>query len=277
MLISNDNNLKDSGSVANKDIDSGNPLKSYMSIKKANKLVTALYMVTDIIREDEPLRIRLRTLAMNLLSDIHRFDVLKRVAVMSFIEEILSILSVAKDLRMVSEMNFSILEKEFINLRSSINNYFDTDGNWIKNLVQGGETDSTAVDDKDQKANSFNLLENKNKFVSNGHRSTIFISKGHKTNIGVQRGSTLLKALDSISMSNSKEDFEKKRLHRRNFILDIIKRNPNGVSVKDIMVYVRNGHEDMGDKTLQRELVGMVSDNLIYKTGTKRWSIYFAK
>src|SRR3989344_3111766 len=37
--------------------------------RKTNKLVTALYMVTDVIDKEEPLRNKLRTLGLEILSD----------------------------------------------------------------------------------------------------------------------------------------------------------------------------------------------------------------
>ena len=37
---------------------------------KTNKLITALYMVTDTIEKEEPIRLKLRTLGVEILSDI---------------------------------------------------------------------------------------------------------------------------------------------------------------------------------------------------------------
>ena len=52
---------------------------------------------------------------------------------------------------------------------------------------------------------------------------------------------------------------------------------PNGVSIKDIVLALRNLGEERGEKTLQRELASMVKDGVLYKTGEKRWSRYFIK
>ena len=63
---------------------------SLMSYTKTNKLVTALYMVTDILDKDEPLRNKLRTLGLEILSDISMskmpFDILKISQVLSFLD-----------------------------------------------------------------------------------------------------------------------------------------------------------------------------------------------
>ena len=64
---------------------------------------------------------------------------------------------------------------------------------------------------------------------------------------------------------------------------DIIKVNSEdqGLTITDIK---HKGHAipkglvaSCGEKTLQRELISMVKDNMLYKTGEKRWSRYFVK
>ena len=76
---------------------------------------------------------------------------------------------------MISEMNASILKKEFFQLSGSIEEY-------QKSNLFGGN--STLTDFFREEEDSMDLLnENKN------------YSIGHSTRIGVQKGSTLLKAL----------------------------------------------------------------------------------
>ena len=73
-MLGEEKNLKDSERKNIKDISSvpapyqaaGFGSGSYT---KTQKLITALYMVTDIIDKDEPLRNKLRTLGVQILSD----------------------------------------------------------------------------------------------------------------------------------------------------------------------------------------------------------------
>jgi len=55
------------------------------SYTKTHKLITALYMVTDIIDKDEPLRNKLRTLGTGIISDMHLVERNSTGYTMSFI------------------------------------------------------------------------------------------------------------------------------------------------------------------------------------------------
>jgi len=47
------------------------------------------------------------------------------------------------------------------------------------------------------------------------------------------------------------------------------------MSIKDIDLALQGLGEKCGEKTLQRELVSMVGDGVLKKSGEKRWSRYF--
>jgi len=87
-----------------------------LSYTKTDKLITALYMVTDIIDKDEPLRNKLRTLGIEILSDISS----RPSNICIKISEIMSFLDIASAMDIISGMNFSILKKEFLELNQSI-------------------------------------------------------------------------------------------------------------------------------------------------------------
>jgi predicted transcriptional regulator len=62
---------------------------------------------------------------------------------------------------------------------------------------------------------------------------------------------------------------------RKEIILNILKDNPNGQTITDIKNAAYGPLRTVGEKTLQRELVAMVAEGVLKKTGTKRWSRYF--
>ncbi len=102
-------------------------------LKKSEKLTTALYMVTDIMPEQEPMKWRMREASVDLLSDTTlALDATmgERIAVLGAairkIEKVISFLDIAQASRMVSEMNASVLKKEYISLKSVI------EGEWEK-------------------------------------------------------------------------------------------------------------------------------------------------
>lgn len=119
--------------TANTDGKSKNSGGLLFIVKKSEKLTTALYMVTDIMPEREPMKWKMREASVDLLSDTTlALDTTmgERIAVLGAairkIEKVVSFLDIAQASRMVSEMNASVLKKEYITLKSVI------EGEWEK-------------------------------------------------------------------------------------------------------------------------------------------------
>ena len=85
-------------------------------IKKTEKLVSALYLITSFFADLEPMKWRLRELGNKLLGAKEG---------KSLVQEILSLLNVAKNSGLVSDMNYNIIYKEFSNLISLGDNLAD--------------------------------------------------------------------------------------------------------------------------------------------------------
>jgi len=256
-MFGEEKNLKDSSS--NLGITIKDSLLS-VSYTKTNKLITALYMVTDIIDKDEPLRNKLRTLGTGIVSDINSTP----ANACSKASEIISFLDIASAVNIISEMNCNILKKEFLELNQS-----------IKEAVNKTKTINRQI----------NLSEFFGPSVSNGHLSSSGgreNSKGH-TNIGVQKGSTLMKALSGVKVSDRKlshvnvESFDILKKQRRGEIINLIQKRGGSATITDI----KNGASGLltscSEKTLQRELISMVKEDVLNKMGEKRWSRYFIK
>lgn len=247
------------------------------SYKKTNKLITALYMVTDIIDKDEPLRNKLRTLGTEIISDINS----EPSRICTKISEIMSFLDIASAVNIISSMNCNILRKEFLELEQSIKESIGE----IKTINRNIDLSRFFKEE---------IIENyKGQF------------KGHQysTRIGVQKGNTLMKALSDRTRLMSNNNFtnaNKKNLapseaggfhsgfgvlkkQRRADIINIIKIIGGNATIKDIKDRSKIIPEktesiiSCSEKTLQRELVSMVRDNVLNKTGEKRWSRYFLK
>jgi len=62
----------------------------------------------------------------------------------------------------------------------------------------------------------------------------------------------------------------KRKDTRKNMILEFIKGH-NNASIKDIVPNITGCSE----KTVQRELIALISENKIKKVGERRWSRYF--
>ncbi len=85
-------------------------------IKKTEKLVSALYLITSFFADLEPMKWRLRDLGNKLLGAKEGKNL---------VQEIVSLLTVAKNSGLISDMNYNIIHREFSNLLSSGDNLSD--------------------------------------------------------------------------------------------------------------------------------------------------------
>ena len=234
-----------------------------MTYTKTNKLITALYMITDIMDKAEPIRLKLRILGADILSDMHSNN---RATTAAKVEEVMSFLSVASTLNMISEMNKNILFSEFSKLKESLKPVFENTLNLETFFNQEEPTFLPSVKEKD--------IE-KDEMISNRH---------HSLNIGMQKGSTLMQAISKklpTQVVRSKgqatighESFDMLKKERRFEIIRFIKDN-KVATIKDIKDKANGVLKTCGEKTLQRELIAMVHDGVLKKVGDKRWSKYF--
>ncbi len=285
-MIKDGQNIKDTSQDSIKDTSylpttyTGGEL-SAGSYTKTNKLITALYMVTDIMDQKEPLRTKLRTLGAEIVSDVYALSINPSIynstVVMSKISETMSFLDIATTINLVSQMNSNILKKEFLQLRKSIENSFET-----RSTLNSGFRDFF----KEEISEQTQTMSSHSQFQTQGHAANVFSQPTIPTRLGVQKGSTLMKAIsDRTSFMSDrnitrKEDnggFDVLKKQRRNEIISIIKGAPNnsGATITDIKSKAKGSLATLGEKTLQRELISMLKDNILKKTGEKRWSRYF--
>lgn len=264
-MIREENNLKDTALSVN---SSSSPMSFNLSYIKTNKLVTALYMVTDIMDTSEPIRHKLRFLGGEVISDINGLKFFNRtdhqIEVKRKISEIISFLDIASAVFMISTMNAEVLKREFTELQKALDNS-SKKSIWLSDFLSEEKVEKNMTEDAEH------------------------------LRIGVQKGSTLLKALKDIAMSDrmsdkvsimsnrnykgqmeilnkTKDDLKKKR---REEIIYIIKNNNKEATISDIKNKATGALVSCGEKTIQRELISMVLDNVLEKSGSKRWSKYF--
>jgi len=238
-----------------------------ISYTKTNKLITALYMVTDIMDKDEPIRNKLRTLGTGIISDMHYLP----AQALTKISEIMSFLDIAGVVNMISEMNLSIIRKEFFELKQAIEQSTEIPRSAYKelNLRELFQTDFQLP--------SASLADPKRELTG----------RPSPARIGVQKGSTLMKALSNFRvsdrpMSNKGEaktnpEFESLKRQRRDEIVAIAKTSTDGVTITDIRSRATGSLVTCSEKTLQRELIDMLKDGVLKKTGEKRWSRYYVR
>lgn len=296
-MFGEEKNLKDSQNNSQKDTHFVPTLYGQTgsfhlgSYTKTHKLITALYMVTDIIDKDEPLRNKLRTLGAGIISDMHLVQQNNTGYTMSFIfnkvSEIISFLDIASAVNIISEMNCNILRKEFFELNEAIKGSIDKDDTAHRQKVDLSEFFSEEL----TAPQSFSSqTTSKTSVIKQAPVRSNYSSMRHHnpTRIGVQKGSTLLEALhEKMSKRNGMSDavnsFDELKKDRHSSIVNIIKNIPGGATIKDIKDKIsampREGNSlvSFSEKTLQRELISMVKNGVLNKTGEKRWSRYFLK
>ncbi len=245
--------------------------------KKVEKLVTAVYMLTDFISDTEPMKVRMRDLSLSILSDTHSIDGLllpeKKNALRKLLERIESMIShfeVAASLKLVSPMNTQILKDEFSSVEEILRDY-----------VFGPNTTTPF-------SPTFFTLPEPERMKKTGDSQGQIIKDNTRRSGGYQ-GQKLSQQQDqydikdkeinetkSVTIKNATQSNIKKseeRFLRRTQILVAIKDNTKdnqGATIKDIFRRLRG----VGEKTLQRELVALIAAGLIKKTGERRWSRY---
>lgn len=244
-----DNKGQNSPVNNHKNIDFFGGDESFIYIyKKTEKLATALYMVTNLFGDSEPMKWTLRLKVSSLLSFILSFkDVLKfreqefLNLLKNHILEIVSLLEIANFSGLVSDMNFRILKDEFLNLVHFAGSFEKRD---VSNIKFGFEK------------NFFDIADIKSQASEN-------VNKTYIKNQNFQNVPYKLK--DNSSAVN---DVTKKS-NRQNAILAILAKNDN-ITISTISQIIK----DCSEKTIQRELINLIDRGLVKKTGERRWSRY---
>jgi hypothetical protein len=83
-----------------------------INLKKTEKLVTAIFMVTDLMEKAEPIRRELRASSLKLLSERNNL----------LVSHIMSLINISSSIGLISDMNGNILAKELSVIKNSILN-----------------------------------------------------------------------------------------------------------------------------------------------------------
>lgn len=243
---------------------------------RTEKLIMALYMVTDCIAGEDPLKSKIRTLGVEILSDIGRLSRStygeKHTILADFSNKesaLISMLYVSMTVGLISNMNYVILKREFLkvkedtenkksevyttkeesnpsNFEGSIADIFKQDYFTDKQIPQGNIIkDTTPIKDITKKPYNNVLYKINNK-------TDLSVIKSHKN---------LSRALD-VGL----------KVERKNKIIKLIKEKKE-VMIKDISRLIT----DCSEKTIQRELSSLVEQGILNKIGKKRWSRYTLK
>jgi DeoR-like helix-turn-helix domain len=223
---------------ANSLATSGPEADFFAVTKKTEKLASAVYLITGLLSDSEPMKWSLRKKVSELLSFVLTYKNIRQSEFPAFVQvvnakvaEVISLMEVSVLGGLISQMNFAIIEKEFGNLTTIISSL----------------TNKTDVTNNIIPVSFFDASQ----FVS---APTEYARSVVKDNVSVK----------DIGVFKSN--------NRQGIILGLLKKKKE-LSIKDIAMVIK----DVSEKTIQRELVSLIDAGVISKTGERRWSKYSLK
>jgi hypothetical protein len=267
------------------------------ALKKTERLTRAIYLITNFFSESEPLRWKLRDENLALLdyfsyitdSSGHTSSV-----DVSFIKRSLELslasLGVAHTAGLISEMNFAILRNEYEGLLRMLLDELESDGNHSPLLfpedffrVERPRLEAHSFErylygatfDKDQQTDKLRAKELRAPLAStpeanNEKADEIKASAKSHTPKGQTKPIKDIKDNKrTLKKTDSAGENQISRTNRRDIILQLVK-DRKEITVKDAAREI----QEFSEKTLQRELVALVSEGVLERVGSRRWSKY---
>ncbi len=231
--------------------------KRLFAEKKLDKIVRAIYLVTDIISEQESLKWSLRKLSLKIRSAIYaNFN---SEEIMPQLSDLLYQIDLAQMTKVISTMNAEVLKKEV---------------SFIKDILVES---STVSEESTFIGESFFMIEAENPNTAHASISSHPVIISNQVSIPTPSVSqSFIKPPVQKITHNQKQvrpqvalipDAQKSK--RRTTILTLIKQKGE-LTIKDIT----NVINDCSEKTIQRELMSLVDDRVLKRVGERRWSKY---
>lgn len=258
----------------NSPVYSGTDVNSRLSFahKKTEKLVAALYMITDFIKDIEPLKWQIRDRSLHMISigaDLttasasERKELLRGYKAIS--TEVISLSEIAQYSKLISEMNHSILKGEFEKLMLTLEKEEgggDDQGAVILHPEFFGKVPEIQSDHKTENGVFYNAETNVSKNIYKGQNQKASNVPSIDTSQVGQKTEYLPKITRFIEPKNTKTD-------RKTAITKLLSKK-SGLNIKDFSQAIKGCSE----KTIQRELLAMVAAGTLKKEGERRWSTY---
>ncbi len=208
------------------------------SFKKTEKIVSAIYLVTSLLKDNEPLKLELREGGMSLISvsmALNSFDAVdKNRLIQSFFStavQLISFLNISRNSGIISNMNSDILIKEIYDIVDYL------------------------------KQNTINSAYNSNFILSDSFfnaDNSVDLNKGQ-----AQKHDSYKTNKNKLLIVKDKKDT------RQNSIINLLKKSSN-LTIKDFVKVIT----DCSEKTIQRELIQLVEKGIVKREGERRWSTY---
>lgn len=227
----------------------------YYCYQKVKKFASATYLITNFFSEQEPLKWNMRQASANLVKTVmslssaslsERESVARRSTTEVF--HLIALFDIAFTSGFISKNNHDIISDEL---------------KQFANVLSEQSKDTNSVN---------SIFFNKEYFGSVALTTNSNFQKDQQkehSHIGqtIDKGQVSYKGQDDVL--GQKQIKSIGQLSRREKIIKIIKEKGN-VSISDLSKDIKGCSE----KTLQRELLAMVSESILSKVGERRWSRY---
>jgi hypothetical protein len=266
-----------------------NPFYLYL-YKKNQKICSAIYSLTDFIEDREPIKWSMRNLSLKIVSksmSLSEYDLLnisgdKRQIILSLTSTLLeleSIFEIAVHQKLLSDMNFTIIKNELDTLIQLINEReqpLPARSGFILTEDMLKTEEEKQLPGKQYEKLLFNSVQSVQHQQQNIHPPKLFF-KGQKKDMtfllssGVPLDNNSQSKLVSDASNTHEEvvqNFQKKD-ERREMIISLLQGGKQ-LTINDFSQEIMNCSE----KTIQRELLLLVSSGLLKKIGERRWSRY---
>lgn len=261
--------------------------KYLFMLDRVKKLSAAIYAVTDLIKETDPLRQSLRTKSIALLTDtysLHRNTRSKlslKEGIKSSLEEMVALIELATFAKFISEMNSLVLIAEYKKILPIIS---DTDDIHISlsetkmpSLEANPMTDKAILEGSQKKTNI--VAPHKMSFMNSAPTKRTFEDKNSYLKAPTEKVRTEQTAdprkyyIEALHTPFTKPENKKEQKNaRKEAILKLFQKGLL-LTIKDIASQVAGYSE----KTVQRELNDLVEKGKLHRVGEKRWSKYTLK
>ncbi|MBI5004634.1 MAG: hypothetical protein HZC04_00395 [Candidatus Lloydbacteria bacterium] len=247
--------------------------------KKTERLTSALYLVSELVPEKEPLKTLLREKGLTTMSDVFSIVVFAKenkeddfLKIMTEISELAALLRIAATSGFISEMNAGILQKEY----ASLHGFFESqcrDLEWQKFgkevVLNENFFEKKEWAHLDGASGRYDKGQDKRHQIDKGHNDVVYpvASEQWATSSAKNRIQISGKTTETTKDIHN-ENFVQEE--RKKTIVELIKNSNGNASIKDISSHVKGCSE----KTLQRDIIALMQKGILKKTGERRWSRY---
>ena len=263
--------------------------------KKTEKIVTAIYLISQFLSDRESLKFSLRDRATALLSIMNQianqdfdsphitFSDLKNTShnifvlyqeILLVVKEIISLLSVTRDARLISEMNTNLVIDNLKKLEEILSRQqfvFNPDlmkigeENIYENIYFKRDFKFKPIQDK--VAN----LKNSSTRHAESIRQMSYRNTGLSVNKVNNQDNKINKSVEDKTNNKSNKSvlIQDRKSNRRDQILALMLKNQE-YSISDITSKIPG----CSDKTVARELDNLISEKKLQRIGERRWARY---